>query len=126
MEKRKGKPVSKNTEQQKLLRRIKVLKKVPEDETIEMEMIEKAIFTMMSKYDISVQPIFVMLNVEGTKLIYSAGIRANGTSWEGTAYGESLYEMMANVAIQMYDNITQGKVRRSGQKKKIQEEKDGS
>lgn len=91
---------------QRVLRKIKPLSKLSDDEIIPFEKLEKLIGLYQNKYAIKIQ--YIMPNYEGS-IIYSASLlRSDNFKWIGNVYGMCMYELFAKIAIKMYTEIKKG------------------
>ena len=91
---------------QRVLRKIKPLSKLSEDENIPFEKLEKLVGLYQNKYAIKIQ--YIMPNYEGS-IIYSASLlRSDNFKWIGNVYGMCMYELFAKIAIKMYTEIKKG------------------
>ena len=95
---------------QKVLRKIKPLSKYSEEEQIPIEVIEKVIRVLCTKYEITPQWMNISFR-DGITNIYSIGVKTTTDhKWLGNVYGICLYEVFAKLVIKMYSEVKSGKV----------------
>lgn len=107
---------------QKVLTKIKPLSKYS-DEKVPLEAIEKLIYVLCQKYEITPQWMTMSFK-ESTLGIYSIGVKTTTDhKWLGNVYGICLYEVFAKLAIKMYSEVKSGNipVRTMTEEEKIRE-----
>lgn len=100
---------------QKVLKQIKPLSKYSDEEYIPLEYIEKAIKVMSSKYQVRVRSIWPDIWSNEKSNIWRAEV-VNDSNLDniGYAYGISIYELFAKVAILMYSEIKKERLKVRG------------
>lgn len=90
---------------QKVLRKIKPFSKVEEGKKIPLEMIEKFVAKINTKYAIRVQYIDYSITSDGIPLYGLSIMYDKDRQWIGTVRGCSMYEVFSKAAVKLYSTI---------------------
>lgn len=95
---------------QRALRKIKPFAKY-ENEEVPLEILEKFIYKMTSKYNVDLQWI-TYSRLDNNEPYWSASLKKGSPNhnWIGTVYGISIYELLCKFCILMYSSIKKGDV----------------
>lgn len=89
---------------QAMLKKIKPLSK--HEGKVPIESLEKLVFVLSSKYDVTPQYVFVDIYANGSSLVYSCNVLSKGDrELLGTVYGATLYELFAKLALKMFSEV---------------------
>ena len=95
---------------QKVLRKIKPLSKYSEEEIIPIEAIEKLVYVLVKKYEITPQWLNMSFHSSSCTL-YTIGVKTTTDhKWLGNVYGSCLYEVYAKLAIKMFSEVKAGNI----------------
>lgn len=89
---------------QKALRKIKPLSKYEDmEEDIPLELVEKVIHTIISKYNVCIQWISHESRLAIPEVYWSVSLKTSDThKWLGSIQAANMYELLAKVAIKLY------------------------
>ena len=89
----------------KTLRRIKPFKKYPMDVQIPLEKLEKLVYMLVNKYEIT--PQWINLTYDASiKCLYSASVKTTYNHvWLGRVYAMSIYELFVKLCIKLWAEI---------------------
>lgn len=89
----------------KVLRRIKPFKKYPMDVHIPLEKLEKLVYLLVNKYEIT--PQWINLTYDASiKCLYSVSVKTTYDHvWLGRVYAMSIYELFVKLCIKLWEEI---------------------
>lgn len=86
---------------QSMLKKIKPISKY--EGKVPLESLEKLVFVLSNKYDITPQYVFIDIHASGSSVVYSCNVLSKGDrELLGTVYGATLYELFAKLALKMF------------------------